>query len=259
MEEQNFNNNQIINNQVFQKEKNYSEWTFLIPLIQIFGCGFLFLMSLGLCGWPGDGRGSDCALGQRIEHIDIIIFFGLPILVLIFSFLKKKTNHKKIIYPLVNFLISGIIPLLVLGYLFFQNYSYKKEIETSAKIIQDRINSSSKIENYSITTKPATEITNHGAVLNAEVGEFVNGIPPNGNLVFYIGTSKTNMDSISGVRCEEYGATYTHCDQDLNVRQGEPILPLKPNTTYYFTVAIEFYPMGGEIKKDDNILSFTTL
>lgn len=260
---------QITDNRFTEKEKMTSKWTVLIPLIQFFGCGFLFMLSLGLCGFPSDSAGPNCGLGKIIGLIDIVILLGLPFLALIFLLLKPIPGYKKVAYPVVTFLVGIIIPLLLLGFFIFQKMSYKsyeKEVKKSKDIIATNRAISLNIENYSITTEPATEITNHGAVLNVDVKKLINGISPDGEIGFYIGLSKTNMEYIGGVRCDGFNEANSHCDSDLNIRQGEPILPLKPNTTYYFTGAIifhEYKPDGslidGKIKRSGKVLSFTTL
>lgn len=125
MEENNLSENTIIINQVIPKEKNINVWAFFIPIIQIFGCGFFLVTALNMCGFPDGPSGSNCSLGYKVGLIGAIIFFGFPIFILIFSFFKSKFNNKKMVFPTASFIISSILPLLVLGF-FLANISFNK-------------------------------------------------------------------------------------------------------------------------------------
>jgi hypothetical protein len=270
MEEQKLNESQIINNQIVQKEKIVGKWTLLIPLIQIFGCGFLFMLSLGLCGFPGDSIPATCSLGQVIGWVDTIIFFGLPFLVLILLSLKPIPGYKKTGYPLVAFLVGSIVPLLILGYLFQSKYNFNKAQEQIKEQRQDLTNNSLKMENYSIVTEPATNITNHSAQLNLTIKNSVNNILPGGDIGFYFGASKESMKLVPfPANCFDSKGNFVNgsvangsCYLDLNVLYGNDsklLFNLSSDTTYYFTGEINNYNSSNSIKRSDIILSFTTL
>ena len=257
MEEQNLGQDQIINNQVVPKKKIVGKWTLLLPLLQVL-CVFIVLGS-ALCGMDAPSSNPFCSLVVPMLFYSIFI---LPFFSLFLFFIKSTSRYNRITYPIITFLICSVIPLLFFANQFHMQQGFKKTAEKAKSVLK----ASLTMENYSITTEPATDITSHSATLNVAIKNLVNNIPPRGDFGFYLGSSKTKMDLILGDFCDNrLNLIDGFCSLDLSIRGGEPMLPLSPHTTYYFSGAIIFYeelPNGGteeHIKKSDIILSFTTL
>ncbi len=146
----------------------------------------------------------------------------------------------------------------------------KQAYEEQLDVEKQNIIEGSKMENFSIITKPATKITSESAWMNFSIKNIKGKIPPVGEPGFYLGTSKSNMVYSSALNCISGNANniYKSISRTSSAICSDGRASLIPKTTYYFQGAFDFRTaeqlLANEddetgIKKSDVILSFTTL
>lgn len=247
--------NQVTNSQPLEKRKIISKWTFLIPLAQILSIVILFFFLSTLAFAPS------IAPVAYLAYFFVFVIFAPPILLFIIWLVPIKKYSTLSYFPIM-FVVSFVVPVLVLCRQPFVDYMQHKnsikeeqrlyELGYGEKRMQEEREAANKIENYSVATMPATNVTETSVTLNGVITNTANTIPPANLPHFLYGTSKEKLNNIStrGISFRVIGPF------------SSPVINLQPHTTYYYKAVLDFNatpkPENNQ-RLNGDILSFTTL